>query len=151
MNPTLLFILAIVVLLAVAVGMQWFRTRRSPLGRVLGIFANIRHAEKLCREFSYSRSVRKFRVSGWEKNKGKVLFLPEELRVDLAKLFGTLADINIKIDTAMKFKSDAYLVTVDVKKLEEPLASCKEQLKAWVQANMHNPEYLPKRVSLFRW
>jgi hypothetical protein len=151
MSGTLLFVLALVLLLVAAIGAQLFRTRRSPLGKVLNIFANIRYAERLCREFSYSQSVKKFRVSGWEKNKDKVRFLPEELRGNLARLFGMLADINIKIDTAMKFKSDAYLVTIDVKKLEEPVAICKEQLKAWVQANMHNPEYLPKRVSLFRW
>jgi hypothetical protein len=151
MNGTLLFVLAIIVLLAAAIGMQLFRTRRSLLGKVLNIFANIRHAERLCREFSYSQSIKKFKVSGWEKNKDKVRFLPEELRGDLARLFGILADINIKIDTAMKFKSDAYLVTIDVKKLEEPLATCKEQLKTWLQANLHNPEYLPKRISLFRW
>jgi hypothetical protein len=151
MNGLIPFILVLVALLALAIGIQMFRTRRSPLGRVLGIFSNIRYAEKLCREFSYNQGVKKFRVSGWEKNKGKVLFLPEGIRSDLANLFSTLADINIKLDTAIKFNSDAYLVTIDVKKLEEPLASCKEQLKAWVQANMHNPEYLPKRVSLFRW
>jgi hypothetical protein len=151
MSSTLLFILAIVLLLAVAIGAQLVRTRRSPLGRVLSIFSNIRYAEKLCREFSYNQSVHRFRVSGWEKNKDRVRFLPEELRNDLAKLFGMLSDINLRIDKTMKFKSDAYLVTVDVKQLEGPLDSCKEQLKTWVQANMHNPEYLPKRISIFRW
>jgi hypothetical protein len=151
MNNTLLFILVIVLLLVAAGFAQMLRTRRSPLGRVLHIFSNIRYAERLCRNFSYGRSIKKFRVAGWEKNKNKVLFLPEELRADLAKLFGVLEDINIKIDTALKFKSDAYLVTVDVKNLEEPLAACKQQLQRWVQENLHNPEYLPRRMSLFRW
>jgi hypothetical protein len=145
------FILAIVALLAASIGLQIFRTRRAPLGRVLQIFANVRYAEKLRQEFSDSRKVRKFRVNGWEKNKRKVLFLPEELRTELDGLFGDLADINIKIDTAMKFRSDAYLVTIDVNKLEQPLASCKEKLQKWVQANMRNPEYLPRRIGLFRW
>ena len=145
------FILVVVALLAASIGLQIFRTRRAPLGRVLQIFANIRYAEKLRQEFSDSRKVRKFRVNGWEKNKRKVLFLPEELRTKLDGLFGNLADINIKIDTAMKFRSDAYLVTIDVNKLEQPLASCKEKLQKWLQANMHNPEYLPRRFSIFRW
>ena len=147
----LFFILVMVALLGASIGLQILRTRRAPIGRVLRIFYNIRYAEKLCKEFSYSRKVRKFRVNGWENNKGRVLFLPEELRTELDRLFGTLADINIKIDTALKFRSDAYLVTVDVNKLEQPLASCKEKLKNWVQANMHNSAYLPKRMSLFRW
>lgn len=146
-----LFILVIVALLVASVGLQILRTRRAPLGRVLQIFANIRYAEKLRKEFSGSRKVRKFRVNGWEKNKRKVLFLPEELRTELDGLFGNLADINIKIDTAMKFRSDAYLVTIDVNKLEQPLASSKGKLQKWLQANMHNPEYMPRRFSIFRW
>ncbi len=146
-----LFIVAVTALLAASMGLQVLRTRRAPLGRVLQIFADVRYAEKLCKEFSYSRKVRKFRVSGWEKNKNKVPFLPEELRTELDGLFGTLADINIKIDSAMKFRSDAYLVTIDVNQLEQPLASCKGKLQKWVQANMHNPAYLPKRLSIFRW
>lgn len=146
-----LFIVAVTALLAASMGLQVLRTRRAPLGRVLQIFADVRYAEKLCKEFSYSRKVRKFRVRGWEKNKNKVPFLPEELRTELGGLFGTLADINIKIDSAMKFRSDAYLVTIDVNRLEQPLASCKGKLQKWVQANMHNPAYLPKRLSIFRW
>jgi hypothetical protein len=146
-----IFLLAIVALLALSIGLQVFRTRRAPLGRVLQIFSNIRYAEKLCKEFSYSRQARKFRVNGWEKNKDKVLFLPEELRTELGGFFSKLADINIKIDTAMKFRSDAYLVTIDVNTLEQPLTSGKEKLQKWLQANMHNPAYLPKRLSIFRW
>ena len=151
MNTTLLLVLAIVLLIAASVFAQFYRTRRSPLGRVLYIFSNIRNAEKLCREFSYKRSVKKFQVAGWKKNKDKVPFLPEELRAELARLFGMMEDINLKIDTAIKFKSNAYLVTIDVKNLEEPLAASEQRLKEWVQANMHNPEYLPRRRSLFRW
>jgi hypothetical protein len=151
MSSTLLFVLALVVLLVVALGAQLLRTRMSAMGKVLQIFANIRYAEKVCREFSYSQSVKRFHVSGWEKNKDKVRFLPEGLRGEMTKLFGMLSDVNVKIDTAMKFKSDAYLVTIDVKKLEEPLASCREQLKVWVQENLRNPEYQPKRISIFRW
>jgi hypothetical protein len=145
------FGLAVLLLLAASIALQIFRTRRAPLGRVLHILANIRHAEKICRQVSDSRKVRKFRVNGWEKNKEKVRFLPEELRTELDRLFGTLADSNIKIDTAAKFKSDAYLVTIDVNKLEEPLAAGRQKLQRWLEANMHNPEYLPRRVSLFRW
>lgn len=147
----IIFALAIVALLALSIGLQVFRTRRAPLGRVLQVLSDVRYAEKLCREFSNSRGMRKFRVNGWEKNKGKVRFLPEELRTEIEGLFGKLADINVEIDSAKKFKSNAYLVTIDVNKLEQPLASVKEKLQKWLQVNMHNPAYLPKRLSLFRW
>jgi len=151
MSTTLLLVLAIVLLIAASVFAQFYRTRRSPLGRVLYIFSNIRHAEKICREFSYKRNVKKFQVAGWQKNKDKVHFLTKVLHTELAKLIGMLNESNIKIDTAVKFKSNAYLVTIDVKNLEEPLAASKERLRNWIQENMHNPEYLPRRRSLFRW
>jgi hypothetical protein len=147
----ILFSLAIVLLLAASVAAQVWRTRRAPLGKALRILANIRQAEKLCRDFSSSRKARKFRLNGWQDNKGSVPFLPEKLRAELEKLFGMLEDINVKIDAAMKFRSDAYLVTIDVNKLQEPLAAGRQELRQWVQANMHNPEYLPRRASLFRW
>jgi hypothetical protein len=151
MNTTLLLILVVILLLAASAFAQFYRTRRSPLGRVLYIFSNIRNAAKLCHEFSYKSSVKKFGVAGWEKNKDKVDFLPEELRAELARLFGMMEDVNLKIDTAIKFKSNAYLVTIDVKNLEGPLAASSKRLRDWLQDNMHNPEYLPRRRSLFRW
>jgi hypothetical protein len=146
-----LFILLIIALVAFSVGLQVFRTRLAPLGRVMQILSNVRYAEKLGKKSGYDRTVRKFRVSGWEKNKKKVPFLPEELRVELDGLFGKLADINVEIDRTMKFKSNAYMVSIDTNKLEQPLASGREKLQKWVQANMHNPAYLPRRISLFRW
>jgi hypothetical protein len=151
MNSTLLLVLVIILLLGASAFAQFYRTRRSPLGRVLYIFSNISYAEKLSRELNQKGGVKKFRVAGWEKNKDKVPFLPDELRADLARLFDMLEDMNLKIDTAIKFKSDAYLVTLDVSKLEEPLAASKQKLREWIEDNLHNPEYLPKRRSIFRW
>jgi hypothetical protein len=148
---TLYLILIMVALLGLAFGLQYLRTRRAPFGRVLHIFTDIRYAEKLCREFSYNQKVKRFRISGWGTNKERVPFLPEDLRAELDKVFAMLADVNLKIDSAVKFKSDAYLVTVEVKNLEEPLANAKKKLQEWLQANLHNPEYQPKKVSLFRW
>jgi len=151
MNSTLLLVLAIVFLLVASAFAQFYRTRRSPLGKVMHIFSDIRSAEKLCREFSYKSRAKKFRVASWYKNKDKVLFLPGDLRAELARLFGMMEDVNIKIDTAVKFKSNAYLVTIDVKNFEEPLAASRLKLRDWLQENLHNPEYLPRRKSLFRW
>jgi hypothetical protein len=147
----LFFVLVIIALLALSVGLQMFRMRRAPIGRVLLIFSNLRYAEKISKESSYSLSVKRFRVDGWQKNKNKVPFLPEELRTELDGIFGRLADVNDEIDRTMKFKSNAYMVSIDVNKLEKTLVSCKEKLQQWLQANMHNPEYQPKRMSLFRW
>ena len=150
-NSTVLFVIAMVLLAALAVGVQFFRTRRSPLGRVLRIFSNVKYDEKFCQDFNYSRSIGKFRTGAWEKTKEKVGFLPEDLRAELGRLFGIIADVNDRIEAAIHLKSNGYLAGIDVSKLQDPLAACREQLQKWISANMHNPEYLPKRRSLFRW
>ena len=68
----------------------------------------------------------------------------------MSKCFDMIEEVNGRIDDAIKYKSDSYMAAIDISKLKEPIAMNKEQLQEWVQANMHNPEYLPKKKSLFR-
>ena len=88
------------------------------------------------------------KTGAWAKNKDKVEFLPQELRMTLSQVFKMLEDANGRIDAARKFKSDSYMAGIDVSKLKEPLARSKEQLVEWLQANMNNPQYQAKRRSL---
>lgn len=150
LGSTILIGVALVLLLGLSVVLQGFRTKRSPLGKVVGIASDVRYNEKLCNSFSENRSVGRFKTGSWDKNRGSVDFLPEELMTELSKLFETIAEINVNFDTAKKHGSASYMGAVDVEKLKAPLASCKERLQEWVYANMNNPDYLPKKRSLFR-
>jgi hypothetical protein len=150
-NSTLLIIIAMVLLLALSMAIQFFRTRKAPMGRVIGIFNNVKYNEKLSQNFRYSRSVGRFKTGAWDKYRDAIGFLPEELRAELSKVFEKIAEINGRIDAARKFKSDSYMAAVEADALIAPLASCREQLQKWIYANVNNPEYLPKRRSLFRW
>ena len=141
---------ALFLMLVLSIGLQILRTRRAPLGRVIGILANVKHNERLCENFSFHRSIGKLKAGAWHKNKGKIEFLPGELQTTLVELFEMVDEVNERIDAAVKYKSDSYMAAVDVDKLKPPLATCREQLQEWVYANMNNPEYLPKKRSLFR-
>lgn len=137
-------------LLGLSIGLQIVRMRRAPLGRVVAILSNLKHNERLCENFSFHRSIGRMRASAWQKNKDRVDFLPQELRAMLSQLFELVGEVNEMIDAAIKHKTDSYMAAIDVDKLKTPLVTCKEQLQEWVYANMHNPDYLPKKRSLFR-
>ena len=136
-------------MLGLSIGLQIVRMRRAPLGRVVGILSNVKHNERLCESFGFHRSIGRMKVSAWRKNKDRVEFLPQELRTRLSQLFEMVGEVNEMIDAAIRHKSDSYMAAIDLDKLKTPLATCKEQLQEWVYENMHNPDYLPKRRSLF--
>jgi hypothetical protein len=148
-GSTVLIIVVLVLGIALSFGLQFWRMSRSPMGKVLRITSNIKFDEKLSREFGYSR-VRKFKTGAWMKNKEAVGFLPEGLIVEMDKLFYQLAEINDRIDSAMKFRSNSYLASIDADQLTEPLSECRDQLQGWITENIHNPEYLPKKYGFFR-
>ena len=67
----------------------------------------------------------------------------------LSRTFEMAEEVNERIEAAKKFKSDSYMAGIDVDKLKEPLAKSKQQLREWLEANMQNPEFMPKRRGLF--
>lgn len=135
----------VVIVLAVNIYVKSRRTSKTPLGIVTGILSAVRHNESLVENFGFQRNVGKFKTIVWKKNKDKIDFLPEDLRRTLTQVFEMSEEINGRIDAAIKFKSDSYLAGIDVSKLKGPIAKSKEPLQEWLQANMNNPEYQPKR------
>ena len=150
LTTNILIGVAMVVLLGLSIGLQVVRTRRAPLGKVIGILSSVKYNAKFCENFSYHRSVGRLKAKAWEKNRHKVSFLPQSLIDDLTRLFEMVAEINARIDSAIKYQSDSYMAAIEIDKLKEPLAKCQEKLTEWVYENMNNPEYLPKKRSLFR-
>ena len=150
LTTNILIGVALFLMLGFSIGMQILRTQRAPLGRVVGILSNVNKNVRYIENFSFHRSMGKLKAGAWKKNKDKINFLPQEMLTSLSKLFEMVEEVNERIDAAIKYKSDSYMAGIDISKLREPLARNKEQLQEWVQANMNNPEYLPKKRSLFR-
>lgn len=150
-TSTILIGVALVALLVLSIVVQGWRTRRSPMGKVVRIASSVRHNEKLCLNYDSDQGMSRFKTDAWEKHKESVDFLPVELRNDLSDVFEQIVELNVTIDTSRKLGSTGYVSPGDVDKLKEPLASCKEQLQEWVYANMNNPEYLPKKRGIFKF
>ncbi len=153
MNETVMNILAGVLLFGVLGLNIYLKIRRSikaPLGRVTLVLAELNRNEKLIENFGFHQGAGKLKTGAWRKNKDKVDFLPQELRMILTHTFEMSEEVNERIDAARRFKSDSYMAGIDVSKLKEPLAKSKQQLQEWIQENMQNPEYQPKkRRSIF--
>ena len=130
----------------------FFRKRKgekTPLGMAVGIFSELRYNQKLTEIFSFHWKSNKFKMASWKRNNTKIVFIPIEIRATLSKAFDMVEDVNQRIDAAKKYKSDSYMAAIDVDKLKVPLAQGMQQLQEWLQVNMNNPEYLPKRRGLF--
>ncbi|MFH1647092.1 MAG: hypothetical protein ABID71_05370 [Chloroflexota bacterium] len=151
LSTSILFGVAMILLLGLSIGLQVFRTRRSLLGKVVGLLTAVKYNEKLIENFSYHRGIGRMRDGSWEKNREKLRFLPRELDGEITKVFGMVAEINEKINAARRHGTDAYMASIEVDKLKVPLATCREQLQTWIYDNMNNPEYLPKRRRLFKF
>ncbi len=121
------------------------KTESTPLGKAAVIFTELSQNQKLVENFNFHRGVKRFMTVGWQRNKDKVDFLPTELRNSLAKTFEITEEFNSRIDSARKYKSDSYMAGIDVGRLKAPLAQSKEKLQEWLQENMNNPQYMPKR------
>ena len=100
--------------------------------------------------FSYSRNIGRLRTGSWEKYREKMTYLPSELHKELTRLFDIVADINMRIDEARRHQSDSYMAAIEIDKLKQPIETCRAQLEEWIMTNMNNPDYLPKKRSLFR-
>ena len=146
-ETTINILLGVIVFLALVYNIyaRFRRQMKSPLGRVISIHGNIKKNQKLVDSFDFHRRVEKLKTAAWTKNKDRIDFLPQEMRTILSQVFAMCEEINGRIDAARKFKSESYMSIVDVSKLKEPLARSRQQLKEWVQENMMNPEYAPKK------
>ncbi|MFC1982882.1 hypothetical protein ACFLV5_03780 [Chloroflexota bacterium] len=152
MGETVINILMVVVLVGLLVANVYFKKRKgddTPLGKAASILLEMHRNEDQAANFNFHYGMRKFTTGSWKKYKDKIDYLPQELVTDLAQTFDMVEDVNRRIDAARTYKSDSYLAGIDVSKLTPSLANSKAQLQEWLQENLQNPEYAPKRRGLF--
>ncbi len=150
-TTTIIFILIIFGMLGLTVFLQTWRMSRSPLGKVLGIFKDVKFNEKLNENFNAGGNAGRFRTAAWNKHKKSVGFLPEEMLLDMDKLFGEIGEINARVDEAAKLGSRGYAGNYDTGKMRTNLVDMREKLREWLQSNMYNRDYHPKKLGFFRW
>ncbi len=152
LNNSIMTGILVILGIAALVGNIYFGKRKiekTPLGKVTSIILDARHNLRVIQNFKFHRGVKKLKTRSWTRNRDKVDFLPMELLSELSQVFDMSEDINQRIEAARKFKSDSYMAGIDVSKLEAPLEHVIPPLQEWLQENMSNPDYAPKRRGLF--
>jgi len=142
----------LVLLVALFIGSIFFRKRRgetAPMVIAMGLYRDVDKNQKLVEAFSFRLKIKKFKTKTWQKHKNRVDFLGEELRAALTDAFELAEDFNQQIDAAKKKGSSSYLSTIQVDKLGEPLARCRQGLEKWIQDNWGNRGLYPKRIGFF--
>ena len=145
----IIFIAVIVLLMGASIYFRRRKTGKTPLGMVASLFSEVDYNQGITETFGFHWQSGKFKTGSWMMNRDKLDFLPQELLATLSEAFDMAEDFNQRIDAARKYKSDSYMAGIDVDKLKEPLAKSKQELQEWLQENMNNPEYAPKRRGLF--
>jgi len=143
----------LVLVVALFVGSIFFRKRRTgtaPMVIAMGLYRDVDKNQKLVEAFSFRLKIKKFKTKTWQKHKNRVDFLGEELRAALTDAFKPAEDFNQQIDAAQKKGSSSYLSAIQVDKLKEPLARCRQGLEKWIQDNWGNRDLYPKRIGFFR-
>lgn len=146
---TLFIVIIMVLLLVVGIFLRLRREQKTPLGMVTVLLSEVNQNQKLIETFNFHWRTKNFKAGSWQRNKARIDFLPQELLATLSNAFGIAEDFNERIDAAKKYKSDSYMASIQVDKLKLPLTKSKQALEEWLQENMQNPEYLPKRRGLF--
>ncbi len=83
-------------------------------------------------ETFYDRTkIRGFERTNWEINKSKISFLSESLKDTLRATFALVEELDGEIKAVKKDKTRDRR-EVDVTKLTEPLAKCREGLEGWL-------------------
>ena len=141
--------IVIVAFMGVNIFVKRRKMEKTPLGAFAVMLAELDFNFKLIENFSFHRGIQKFKTGGWNRNKNKISVLPLEIQETVAKGFEMSEEVNERIVAARKFGSDSYMAGIDVSKLKEPIDKSRQALRAWLQENMDNPEYAPKRRGLF--
>jgi len=131
-------LLALLVIMMVAnIFLKGRKMEKSPTGKMMVIYMEL------------NSNKRTLESSAWKRNRDKLDFLPYELQTSLADAFDMAEDYNQRIAAASKFASSSYMAGIDVEKMRKPFEQTVQELYAWIQENMDNPELAPKKRGLF--
>ena len=89
--------------------------------------------------------VRKFRTGSWQRNQGKLDFLDEKLRDELARAFNMAEEFNRAVDATRKFKSSSYLEGISMDRLKESFTRGRQGLEEWFELNKDQAMAMPGR------
>ncbi len=143
------FLIPIIIIMLFSIFLRRRQGGRTHLEVIAGLLSDVNHNLNITDTFSSDWQIKKkFKTGNWNRNKGKIDFLDQQLRNDLSNAFSLAEDFNQRIVDAKVHKSTSYLAGIQVDKLREPLTRSSEGLTEWLQANLQ-AETPQRRRGLF--
>ena len=129
------YIVPLVILFVVNVLFRKQQEQKRRLEVIRSLLSEISYNQKHMEAFSFQWQTKKFKTGNWKRNKDKMDYIDQNLHATLAGAYEIVEEFNREIDTAKKHKSVSYLASIQVDRLEKPLAKSKQGLEEWLQLN----------------
>ncbi len=100
---------------------------------------DVKMNQALVDTFYERKKVRGFERTNWEINKSRISFLSESLKETLRNTFTMVEELSAEVKALKKDKTRDRR-EVDVAKLKEPLAKCREGLEGWLMETLGTTE-----------
>ena len=138
------YLIPVIILVLVNVVFKKQREQKKRLTVVRSLLSELNYNEKLVEAFSFRWQAKKFKTGNWKRNKDKMDYIDQSLHTSLAGTYEIAEEFNREIDTAKKYKSTSYLASIDMSRLNEPLAKSKQGLEEWLEANKGKKKSFPR-------
>ena len=142
------YLVPVIIFVLVNVFFRKQREQKRRLEVVRSLLSEISHNQKLIEAFSLKWQAKKFKTGNWKRNKDKIDYIDQSLHAILAGAYEIVEEFNREIDTAKNYKSASYLASIDMARLNGPLAKSKQGLEEWLEANTGKKEPLPRQHGL---
>ena len=129
------YLVPVIILIVVNVFFRKQQEQKRRLTVVKSLLSEIDYNQKLVDAFSFRWQAKKFKTGNWKRNQNKIDYIDQSLHTTLAGAYEIADEFNREIDAAKKHKSTSYLATIQVDRLNEPLAKSKQGLKEWLELN----------------
>lgn len=120
------------------------KPRTTPPEIAQNLLAEVRLNQALIESFDFREKPKKFEAASWQRSKDKLDFLSHPLQRALSDTFMLVEEFNQQIDAAKKYRSDSYLVNINVARLKEPLAKSRQGLEEWLMSKTGTGDSSPQ-------
>ena len=131
------YIPIIIVAVALILLQVYLTRRRKPEVTHRSIVQNLLLEVKLnlaqIENFHLLKKPKKFMYTSWYMTKNKLDFLEQPLQTALSDTYQMIEDYNQQIGAARKYKSESYMVNINLDKLIEPMERSRDGLEDWLQ------------------
>jgi len=111
------------------------------------VLFDVKLNQALLETFYQREKPRRFERTNWEINKNKLGFLSDSLRETLKTTFAMVEETNQDLKVIKKDKSRSHK-ELDVNRLTEPLARCREGLEGWLMDTIGTTDVPPRYPSI---